>query len=108
MALGKGEQASGKADSRAPSTHGESQICGSKCRGALVLRPRRRLSHNTVTTALPHRACALPTIAVRQHQERSPVDPTYEPLQSKQVLYVEDHPVNALLMQALFERRPGY
>jgi len=27
---------------------------------------------------------------------------------TKQVLYVEDHPVNVLLMQALFERRPGF
>lgn len=26
---------------------------------------------------------------------------------AKTVLYVEDHPVNVLLMQALFERRPG-
>lgn len=32
------------------------------------------------------------------------LDPVSEP---KLVLYVEDHPVNALLMQALFDRRPG-
>jgi CheY-like chemotaxis protein len=30
------------------------------------------------------------------------------PIGAKQVLYVEDHPVNVLLMEALFERRPGY
>jgi len=35
------------------------------------------------------------------------MDGNLQPLIRRSVLYVEDHPVNAMLMSALFERRPG-
>jgi CheY-like chemotaxis protein len=35
------------------------------------------------------------------------MDGLSQPLIRRSVLYVEDHPVNAMLMSALFERRPG-